>query len=109
MNYTRRSGSEWVKVRLENQVSEGQEILKVTSLPNLEDIEAYQEKICKWRDATYDLLQSVYEAPEVVPTHCHPIEKLDLMVEMRNEARDKLKAQVSKIVAGIEDLLSKWD
>jgi hypothetical protein len=30
------------------------------------------------------------------------------MAEMRNDARDNLHAQVRNIVAGLEDLLSKW-
>jgi hypothetical protein len=56
MGYTRRQNIEDARARLENQIEEGQRFLEVTSLPNPEDIQAYQEKICEWRDTTYALL-----------------------------------------------------
>jgi hypothetical protein len=109
MNYTRPENTEYARARLENQIEEGQRFLEVTSLPNLEDIETYQERICEWRNATYAFLQEVYDHQSIQAAYCPSVEKLDLKSEMRNEARDKLKAEVAKILDSLRDMLSKCD
>jgi hypothetical protein len=105
MNYTQRQNTEYARARLENQIEEGQRLLEVTSLPNLEDIYAYQERTCEWRDATYALLQEIYDHQSIQAAYCPTVEKLYLKLEMRNEARDKLKDEVSKILDSLRDLL----
>jgi hypothetical protein len=105
MNYTQRQNTEYARARLENQIEEGQRLLEVTSLPNLEDIYAYQERACEWRDATYALLQEIYDHRSIQSAYCPTVEKLYLNLEMRNEARDKIKAEVSKILDSLRDLL----
>jgi hypothetical protein len=109
MNYTQLQNTEYVRARLENQIEEGQRFLGVTSLPSLEDIQAYQERICEWRNATYALWQEIYDHQSIQSAYCPSVEKLDLKVEMRNEARDELKAEVSKMLDSLRDLLSKCD
>ncbi|HEY6399863.1 MAG TPA: hypothetical protein VI479_00550, partial [Blastocatellia bacterium] len=74
-------------------------------LPDLEDIQAYQEKTCEWRVATYALLEEIYDHQSIQSAYCPSVERLDLKLEMRNEARDKLKAEVSKILDSLRDLL----
>jgi hypothetical protein len=105
MNYTQRQNTEYARARLENQIEEGQRLLEVTSLPNLEDIYAYQERTCEWRDATYALLQEIYDHQSIQSAYCPTVERLYLKLEMRNEARDKLKDEVSKILDSLRDLL----
>jgi hypothetical protein len=109
MNYTQPQNTEYARARLENQIEEGQRFLEVTSLPNLEDIQAYQEKICEWRVATYALLEEIYDHQSIQSAFCPSVEKLDLKSERRNEARDELKADVSKILNSLRDLLQKCD
>jgi len=109
MGYTRHQNIEDARARLENQIEEGQRFLEVTSLPNLEDIQAYQEKTCEWRDTTYALLQEIYDQQSIQSAYCPTVEKLGLNLEMRNEARDRLKAEVSKILDSLRDVLSKFD
>src|SRR5215468_9428388 len=101
--------NEYARARLENQIEEGQRLLEVTSLPDLEDIYAYQERTCEWRDATYALLQEIYDHQSIQSAYCPTVEKLGLNLEMRNEARDRLKAEVSKILDSLRDVLSKFD
>jgi hypothetical protein len=107
MNYTQRQNTEYARARLENQIEEGQRLLEVTSLPNLEDIYAYQERTCEWRDATYALLQEIYDHQSIQSAYCPSVEKLDLKSEMQNEARDEFKAEVSKILDSLRDVLSQ--
>jgi hypothetical protein len=109
MNYTQRQNTEYARERLENQLEEGQRFLEVTSLPNLEDLQAYQERICEWRNATYALFQELYDRQSIHSAYCPSVEKIDLKLEMRDEAIDKLKAEVSKILDILQDLLSKCD
>jgi hypothetical protein len=109
MNYAGRQNTEYARARLENQIEEGQRFLEVTSLPELKDIQAYQESICEWRNATYALFQELYDHQSIQSAYCPSIEKIDLKWEMRNEARDKLKAEVSKILDSLRDLLSQCD
>jgi hypothetical protein len=91
------------KTRLENQIEEGQRLLEVTSLPKLEDLHAYQDRICEWRNATYALLEDIYDHQSTQSNFCPMVEKS----ELRDEARDKLKADVSMILDGLRDLLPK--
>jgi hypothetical protein len=105
MNYTRRQNTEYVRARIESQIEEGQRILEVTSLPSPEDIQAYQERTCEWRVATYALLEEIYDHQSIQSAYCPSVEKFDLELEMRNEARDKLKAEVSKILDSLRDLI----
>jgi hypothetical protein len=105
MNYTQGQNTEYARARLEIQIEEGQRLLEVTSLLDLEDIYAYQEKTCEWRDATYALLQEIYDHQSIQSTYCPTAERLYLKLEMRHEARDKLKAEVSKILDGLRDLI----
>jgi hypothetical protein len=92
-------------VRLEIQIEEGQRLLEVTSLPDLEDIYAFQEKTCEWRDATYALLQEIYDHQSIQSAYCPTVERIYLELEMRDEARDLLQAEVSKILDSLRDLL----
>ncbi|HKX32828.1 MAG TPA: hypothetical protein VJ302_34420 [Blastocatellia bacterium] len=108
MDYRRRQNTEDAKVKLENQIAEGERFLEVSSLPGPKDLETYQERICEWRNATYALLQDVYNDPDIQSIHCPAVEKSDFSTENRNEARDRLKAEVSKIVDSLKELLSKW-
>ena len=85
---------------------EGEELFYLGPGSDLKDIEAYQDKICKWSDGIQERLYGIYEDSSVALTHCPPIERLELM---RHDAVDMLKAQVSKIVAGARELLSRWD
>lgn len=107
MNYTQRENTEDPRVRLENLIEEGQRFLEVTSLPNLEAIQGYQEKTCEWRNATYALLEEIYDHQSVQSSYCPMIERSDFQLEMRNETRDKLKADVSRIMDSLRDFLAK--
>jgi hypothetical protein len=109
MNYTQRQSTDYARARLENQIEEGQRFLEVTSLHNLEDIRAYQEKLCEWRNATYALLQEVYDHQSIQSAFCPSVEMFELKLEIRNEARDKHIAEVSTILDSLRDLLSKCD
>jgi len=108
MNDTRQN-TEYARARLENQLEEGQRLMEVTSLPNLEAIQNYQERICEWRNATYALWEEIYDHQSVQSAFCPMVEKSDMELEMRDEARDKLKAEVSNIMDSLRDLLSKCD
>jgi hypothetical protein len=105
MNYTQRQNTEDARARLEIQIEKGQRLLEVTSLLDLEDIYAYQEKTCEWRDATYALLQEIYDHQSIQSAYCPTVERIYLKLEMRNEARDLLQAEVSKILDSLRDLL----
>jgi hypothetical protein len=105
MNYTQGQNTEHTRARLEIQIEEGQRLLEVTSLPDLEAIYAYQEKTCEWRDATYALLQEIYDHQSIQSAYCPTVERFYLKLEMRNEARDMLKAEVASILNSLQDLL----
>jgi hypothetical protein len=107
MNYTQPRDNEEARARLENQIEEGQRFLEVTSLPTLVAIQSYQEKICEWRNGSYALLEEIYDHQSVQSAYCPTIEKSDFDLEMRNEARNKLNAEVSTILDSLRDFLSK--
>lgn len=109
MNYAQPQNAEYARVRIEIQIEEGQRFLEVTSLPNLEVIYASQERICEWRNATYALLQEIYDHQSIQSAYCPMVEKLELELEMWNEARDQLKVEVSKILDDLREMLSKCD